>query len=92
MKAYGRALREGRRARDDAALQSRTIEDTMELAMLVSALILHDDFGFGQGRITRYLESVMGIVEELNSKYGAECTVTALRERLRMLGIEIRFK
>lgn len=92
MKATGRLAREGKRARDDAALQSRTIEDTMELAMLVSALVLHDDFGFGERRITRYLSSVMEIVSELNARYGAECTVTALRERLRMLGVEIRFK
>lgn len=92
MKATGRLAREGKRERDDAALQSRTIEDTMELAMLVSALVLHDDFGFGQGRITRYLESVMGIVEELGARYGAECTITALRDRLRRLGVELKFK
>lgn len=92
MKATGRLAREGKRERDDAALQSRTIEDTMELAMLVSALVLHDDFGFGQGRITRYLESVMGIVSELNVRYGAECTITALRDRLRRLGVELKFK
>ena len=92
MKATGRLAREGKRARDDAQLTARVIEDTMELAMLVSALILHDDFGFGQGWITRYLESVMGIVEELGARYGSDCTITAMRERLRMLGIEIRFK
>ena len=64
----------------------------MELAMLVSALVLHDDFGFGQGRITRYLSSVMGIVEELGARYGAGCTITALRDRLRRFGVELKFK
>ena len=92
MKATKRSVREGKRARDDAALQSRTIEDTMELAMLTSALVLHDDYGFGERRLTRFLTSVMDIVGELNARYGAECTVTALRDRLSRIGVEIKFK
>ncbi len=61
----------------------------LEHYLLASALVLHDDFGFGSGRIQRFMQGMMGRMDAYIDNYGDDCLLAALRAKCRDIGIEV---
>ena len=84
MKALKR-FKETKSQRDNKQLISLALEHYL----LASALVLHDEFGFGKERFERFGGAMMRRMEEIIDYYGSDCLLVALREKCKSLGIEV---
>ena len=69
--------------------QRETVNTATEFVMLAALVVLHDDFGFGADRATRFVNATSAVLDEYSDRYGADSLLQALRSKAKEKGIEI---
>lgn len=92
MKAYKRVQKESKRKRDEDALITEVIMDTVEFTLKSVALSLYEQYGFHNKRAGRVLQDALDRVDDYTKKYGSEFVDTAMTKMLSDYGISITLK
>ena len=92
MKAMKRVNRESKRKRDDDALTTDVIMETVQFTMKSVALSLYEIYGFHNVRTGRVLQDALNRVDDFTKRYGSECVDTAMTKELADYGINITLK
>ena len=67
--------------------QRDLINDTTGYLLRAVALVLHDNYGFGEQRIGGGISGVQDVIDEYSDCYGADCLRTALDSKCRDKGL-----
>lgn len=58
-------------------IDRQTAKDSVEISMLLSVIVLHEEFGFGEKRLSRFMDALNRKTESLDS-----CRVSDVVEKV----------
>ena len=88
MKALKHRKAETKAQRDRVQLRKDTINGSLEFFKYSSALILHDIFGFGPKRISRFAEALTTLFVEYADRYDTGYLLQSFKSKCKDRGIE----
>ena len=83
---------ESKSARDRAAQKKENIMDALDFFKYSSALVLHDIFGFGPKRISRFVTALSDLFVEYADRYETGCLLQSFKSKCRDRGIVFKEK
>lgn len=92
MNALKNRQKKSKREREKDELISQTILDALELLSHSFALTLNEMDGYGEKRISDRLTDAFKRVDEYTERYGSEYVLTAMKKRLKDVGITIEIE
>lgn len=92
MNALKNRQKKSKRERENSALISQTVLNSMEVILSSVALTMHEMDGYGEKRITDRLTDVVNRIDEYTEKFGSDCVLTAMKIRLQYIGVKIEIE
>lgn len=92
MNALKNRQKRSKREREKDLLTSQTVIDSLELFIHTFALTLNEMDGYGEKRITDRMTDALKRIDEYTERYGSDCVLTAMKNRLKDIGITIEIE
>ena len=72
------------------AERRKGVDEAVKYMKYATALVLHDKFGFGVGRLNTFFNALGDLLRTYSGRYDSEYLLTALESKCRDIGIEFK--